>query len=737
MCAGNTCLFESPGMLSFPRRLVKKVPQLIVLPLVSALAACGGGSGGGSGDDGSSQSPAQPSAVQLSGVVNKGIVRNGLVSIYSVLNGQADDLLATTSTNSNGQFQVRLSGYEGPVYIEVTAVTSGTPTTMVCDVAVGCGSFAPGSSYDSNNNQVIDFGESFEVASDFRLTAALPSTTLSSQTSVTTLTHLATQFASQLPQGINDISIAVALSQVQNLFGIDANLLNLRAIDLTNPSAVSSATASELRYAIMASAIMGLTNDVAFNDTLQNLTTAFQINNGQLVQQDDDASATSLLDLVQQALATAQLLGLNNLTTELQQLQATLQNSETGSLTDAEASPTAGGESAAKIAAFLEDMRLWQGYLSLDPEQPSFNDMVDALGLSTGTDLTQMLQALAVAGQYGPIVALPDLALTAACDSLANYFARLTCRLLIAGKSLQEICEGSLNLVIFGRSLCDILNDLTLPLGAGVYGHFALYDGVVRIYGTLQDADVDITFTRNSRSSGRYGFSVAGTVDTAQGSMTINSGTVALVFEGGLDIKNLKLPEQASGSINVHYEQLVTAENPNGMSFDGDIALDLDLSNVRNTEGDEDGLIGLDQIQLTLTAEGDFSSAMGGSFAGALSINGGIDSNVVVQFETDLPDYSDRATVTLTASPEQIASGLVGTVRIAWAGKQYDVLNFTGDYNGIRVTNQDGVIMDLDLGVEDGAPAGYLMLNGTRFGTATPINGSLNLILADGSELIL
>jgi hypothetical protein len=181
----------------------------------------------------------------------------------------------------------------------------------------------------------------------------------------------------------------------------------------------------------------------------------------------------------------------------------------------------------------------------------------------------------------------------------------------------------------------------------------------------------------------------------------------------------------------------VTAENPNGMTFDGDIALDLDLSNVRNTEGDEDGLIGLDQIQLTLTAEGEFSSAMGGSFSGALSINGGVDSNVVVQFETDLPDYTDRATITLTASPEQIASGLVGTVRIAWGGKQYDMLNFTGDYTGIRVTNQDGVIMDLDLGVEDGAAAGYLMLNGTRFGTATPLNGSLNLILADGSELIL
>src|SRR5690606_18617864 len=231
-CAGNTCLFESPGMLSLPRMLAKKAPQLIVIPVISALAACGGG-GGSSSSESSSQSPSQPSAIQLSGTVNKGIVRNGLVSVYSIEAGQTGSLLATTSTNSNGQFQVRVTGYEGPVYIEVTAATSGTPSTMVFDVAAGCGTFAAGSNYDSNNNQVIDFGESFELASDFSLTAALPSSALGSQVAVTTLTHLATQFATQFPQGINDISISVALSKVQNLFGIDANLLNLNAVDIT------------------------------------------------------------------------------------------------------------------------------------------------------------------------------------------------------------------------------------------------------------------------------------------------------------------------------------------------------------------------------------------------------------------------------------------------------------------------------------------------------------------------
>lgn len=723
-------------MQSVSKFSLRKIAQLSVLTMVSALAACGGGGGGGGSQDSNSQSNSGSRSVALTGTVSKGVIRNGVVSVYAIEAGTSGRLLASTATNQNGQFTATISGYEGPVYIEVTAATGSTPTLMLCDAAAGCGSFAADSQYDANDNQVIDFGESFQVSNDFLLTTALPTASLGIATSVSTLTHLAAQFAAQMPQGFNDVSIAVAMSQVQNLFGLEGSLIGLKAIDLTNPTAVSNATSSELRYALLSSSIMGLTNDVAFSSTLQALTSAFVGNNGQLTQRSDDALVPSFLDLVQQALATAQQLNLVTFTSEFQQLVATLQDAELNSLTDSEASPGAGGATAEKVAAFVQDLQLWQGYLSLDPNQSSFTQVVSSMGASTGADLTHMLQALAIAGQYGPIVALPDLALTAACDSLANYLARLSCRLLIAGKSLQEICEGTLNLVLFGRSLCDILNDLTLPLGAGVYGHFALYDGVVRIYGSIENADVDVTFTRSSRSSNRYGFTVTGTVDTATGSLLIDSGSVSLVFNGGLDIRNLKLPESASGSIQVHYAQLGTDENPAGMQFDGSVTLDLDLRNVRSAET-QGSYAGLDQIQLALTANGEFSSDLGESFAGSLTINGGIDSNVVVRFETDLPDYSDRAVITLTATPAQLADGLADSIRMSWGGKQYDILNFTGDNTGIRITNQDGLIMDLDLTVEDGQTAGYLLLNGVRFGTVSPLNGSLLFTLADGSETVL
>lgn len=712
----------------------KFLPHLVVSSAISLLAACGGGGGSAA----PTNTPQEVRSSTVSGTVTKGVISNGQVSVYALEEGATGDLLASGRTDDSGHFSITISGHQGPVYIEVTAATSGNPTLMICDVAAGCGDFSGASNHDSNDNGTIDFGERFQVPSSFLLSSALPSASVASNTSISTLTHLAAQLAAQFPQGINDLSIATAMSQVQNLFGIDGSLTSLRSIDLTNTSAVASASNAELRYALLSSALLGLTNDVAFQDTLDSFTTAFQINNGQLLQTDASSSTISYQDLVEQAKATAQRLNLTSFVAQFQQLQDTLAQAGEGDLTDSEASPTAGGATAEKIDAFMADLALWQGQLSLNPQAASFADMVNAMGVSTGADLSKMLQAVAIAGQFGPIVALPEMALGAACDSLGNYFARLSCRMLIAGKSLESICEGALNLYIGNRSLCEFLNDLDIPLGNGVRGHFALYDGVARIYGDVEDTTVDITFTRTTRTSSRYGFSVTGSVETAVGVLAINSGNFQMVFEGGLNIKDLKLPEQASGTVDVSYQQIASESNLDSMSFDGSVTLALDLSNVRESDADsESAYSGLDQIGIEMTAEGEFAAASGASFNGSLGISGGLDSNVQMQFETDLPDFSDRAVIVLSASPDNLANGLADSISISWAGKQYDILNFIGESNGIRITNQDGVIMDLDLSVEDGVNAGYILLNGTRYGSVSPLNGSLVFTLSDGSEVVL
>lgn len=713
--------------------LFKRIlPSCVAGILSLSLGACGGG--GSSSDGGSSSQPQQNNRSTVQGSVVKGIVVNGLVSAYSLENGSVGSLLATTSTDQQGHFVIQLQDHSGPVFIEVTP--NGTESTMKCDSASGCGDYIGISELDSNENGTIDFGEQFPVPSDFYLTGAIANGSVSVSTSITTLSHMATQLALTYPQGLNDVSLQVAQSQVEDLFSI-GNMNALNSIDLTDATAVATASSDELEYSLLSSALIGLTNDVAFAQVLDDMVNQFVINGGQLVTRDEDNTIPTLLDLIEESLATAQLLELNDQATTFLQNQTQLLATNLGELTSSEPSPTAGGSSAEMVDAFMADLALWQGYLSLSPDTTSFSNVVSAIGVSTGSDLANLLKAISIAGQFGPVVALPDAALDAVCDSLGNYFYQLTCRLLIAGKSLEDICEGSLHLVVGNQSLCDLLNDLTLPLGNGLTGHFALYDGVARIYGTTEGVDVDVTFTALSHSRSSYGFALQGTAESEIGSLEINEGEFQLVFEGGLDIMNLKLPEQASGNISVSYQQIYSAEVDAPMSFDGSLALELDLSGVRETE-EEDTTVysGLDTIAINMVADGLFESFYGEQFEGSIALNGGADSNIVVEFETDLPDYSDRAVITLTSTPAQLIEGQIARVDLSWGGKLYEVLYFNETYPGVRVSNQDGIFMDLELDVEDESAAGYLMLNGTSYGTISPLNGGLLFELSNGMEWV-
>ncbi|MEE2731804.1 MAG: hypothetical protein VYA55_13375 [Pseudomonadota bacterium] len=704
------------------------IPGLIAL----SLAACGGGgsSDGNASDDNSSPSV---STSTIQGEVVKGVVRNAIVTAYALDNGQVGSVLSSTETDSLGQYRLSIRGHSGPIYIAVTP--NGNSTQMVCDYSGGCGDYTSVSELDLNENGSIDFGESFTVASDFILTTTLPSAA-STQAGISTLTHLATQLALSYPQGLNDVSIAVAQSQIENLFAV-SDLSSTDLVDLTDSTAVANADADELRYSLMSSALLGISNDAAMAQVLESIVQQLQINNGQLITHTDSGSVPTLLDLIEAALTTAQALDLDTLASEFSLAAAGLLSSESGSLTSAQPSPTAGGTNAEVMESFIADIQLWQGYLSLSPDQPSFGDVVSAIGVSTGADLANLLKAISIAGQFGPVVALPDAALSAACNSLANYFARLACRSLIAGKSLEEICNGSLNLVLFGRSLCDILNDLTLPLGNGLTGDFALWDGVARIYGTTNNVIVDITFTASDNYRSNYGFTINGSAESETGILEITDGRFNLVFDGGLDIQNLKLPETASGNLNVEYTQFTTLDNSNPTSFNGDLSLALDLSGVTEAADDESPYAGLDSIDISMTAAGAFQSLSGDQFDGSITLDGGLDSEIQFQFETDLPDYSDRATITVRSTPQQISQGLIDEIVMEWAGKRYEILYFFAPYYGVRMTNQDGVIVDLDLSVDDNDVAGYLLLNGTRYGVISPLNGSLMFTLSNGLNILL
>ena len=152
---------------------------------------------------------------------------------------------------------------------------------MVCDFSGGCGDYIGLHESDLNENGLIDFGEWFQVPQDFILTATLPSSS-STHISISTLTHLSTQLALTFPQGLNDVSIAVAQSQIENLFSV-SNLGQITLVDLTDPTAVGNATDDELRTSLLSSALLGISNDAALAQVLESVVQQLIVNDGQLV----------------------------------------------------------------------------------------------------------------------------------------------------------------------------------------------------------------------------------------------------------------------------------------------------------------------------------------------------------------------------------------------------------------------------------------------------------------------
>lgn len=707
------------------------------LPLFASLAlvACGGG--GGSSDQQSLNSNTQVSTTtHIRGDVIKGVIRDARVSVYGISGGQTTSVIATTMTDANGHYSLSLENLDGPVYLEITP--SGTDSTMKCDSADGCGQHIAVTELDLNKNGTIDFGEWFPLPSGFRLSNALTQEQLASgtvQANISTVTHLATQLAMGFPQGINDISIAVAQSQLENLFNIDP-IAQSSMVDLTNPDSVAAASAGALRHSLVASAILGLAKENALVEVMDTWVEQLQMNSGQMIIRSNEenlrGNGPTLFDLIANALTTAEYLNLAQQVTSLQNEKSTLSGASENSLTDAQPSPTAGGATAAKVDAFLADLRLWQGSLQLDPDQQSFTQLRDHIGAETGAELAGMLKAISIASQYGAIVSLPNAALGAACDSLNNIFAVIACRTLVANRSLEDICNGSLNLVVGARSLCDILNDLTLPLGNGLVGNFALYDGVATIQGSVEGVELNLTLTATQSHKGAYGYAMTGLATGQSGTMTINSGSISLKFDGAIDIRNLQPPESASASFSITYQQ-----SSADVSFEGSLKGDLDLSSIRETDDSTPGsYAGLDGLPFAITATGTFSSIYGEPYAGALTLNGGDSPQLKLELEVDVPDYSDRALVVLTSTPEMMAQGQLTEAHLSWTGKHYEILYFDAPFHGVRITNQDNVILDLDLSVEDGEQAGNISLDGTTYGSVSPLNGSFLFELSDGSDFV-
>lgn len=699
--------------------------RLFLVLSVMVLSACGGSGSGGS--SGSASSINKPAPKSVSGTAVKGIIANGLVEAYAVSLGVKGDLLASTSTDSLGNYSISIPGeYLGPVLIEISAKENNA-TLMTCDAAGGCGAFTGVSEKDLNNNSRIDFGEQYPLNSDFTLRALVPYRNLSqvANVDVTLLTHLAVAYAESFPQGFDNLSAELAITQIADLFSLTESPFALNAPDLTNAEEFANAGQSEKLYALISSSLAALAEASELSSAIDSLAETFAINDGQLMVRSTDETLITLerileagisnLNAVSETLGDADALTTTN--TQLTTLLTAAQAGNEDALTEAEASPTAASSELAKTQQFIADLRRWENVIAITDSHQTLT--TKAWDNASGINHYQapLLQALALSSQQAAIVAVPDLALEAACNGLTNLFVRLACQTTIARYSIEEICDVALNLTLFGVNVCDYLNDLTLPLGNGLWANYALYDRTARIYGELEGVAIDVSFTQPERSGNTIRFDIGGSVGDDATDLTINQGTVLFRFATTLSSQSLQLPQ----SVELQFrQQSDTLGDDESLSFTGNTTATVSVSKITGS-----GQVGPLGVAYNASYSGNYQYG-DSAFTGTTAISNQQPSAISTRYDINNQDLTLAATLSL-----QSRDGFT----LEWNGKRYQFQFATDTSASIR--NQDDVRLTIDYTAEDGARAGSLTLANATYAEVRWLNGSLNFRLADNSEALL
>lgn len=301
---------------------------------VLALTACGGGGGGSSA----------PAATQITGTASKGAFEKAIVTAFKVnADGSKGDRLKEARTDADGKYTLDISGYAGPVLLEMTA---DAETLMKCDVPAGCG-------------VGVAFGQKV-AAGGLSLSAVLPTVNGGVvKSAITPYTHLAAEFARSQTGALTKANIEKALTQIQDLFDLP-DLATTQPADATKLLPAGDLDAQ--RYALMNAAIgqLGGGTIAGVQDRLNKLADQIRTRGGQL--RSSEAGADTVVDLAD-VLAAAQavqgaaggLQGLNDLIKAALAERLAAARDSTGD-TQAEASTNAGTTELAKAKAFAKSV---------------------------------------------------------------------------------------------------------------------------------------------------------------------------------------------------------------------------------------------------------------------------------------------------------------------------------------------------------------------------------------------
>ena len=247
-------------------------PKILSAAVLSVLlAACGGGGD----DDGTATITPVVTESSITGTAVKGLLQAAKVTAYKVVDGKKGDKITETTTDNNGAYTLKVSGYSGAVILEMTADAS---TKMLCDIPTGC----EGS---------VEFNAPIGV-NGLVLQTVLPELKATNKTAITPFTHLAAKYAED--KGFNKTNIETALTQIADLFNLPA----LNDTTAVNPSGnLATANTAEQQYAIMNAAIAQLAGKVAdISAKLNALAVEINSKNGQL-QSSEAVGKNDKLDL--------------------------------------------------------------------------------------------------------------------------------------------------------------------------------------------------------------------------------------------------------------------------------------------------------------------------------------------------------------------------------------------------------------------------------------------------------
>jgi alpha-tubulin suppressor-like RCC1 family protein len=217
---------------------------LPLIVLTAMLAACGGGGGY------SASPPPPPAAMNVvKGQVVDAYVAGASVSAYRVnADGTQGALIATTTTDSSGNYSLNLGAYTGPVYLTSTG----------------------GTYVDTASGQTVDL-----TGTGLILSAIIPNASGTVTAEITPLTTMAAQLVPTLvagpPASSASAAATTANSLISNYFGI-SNILNTVLLDLSQAGCATGATQGSIDASLLLAAIGDLASQ--YNVTPPALTQA-------------------------------------------------------------------------------------------------------------------------------------------------------------------------------------------------------------------------------------------------------------------------------------------------------------------------------------------------------------------------------------------------------------------------------------------------------------------------------